>query len=386
MHETERDRRLFAPGPKRILALDGGGVRGIVSLAFLERIEEILSLRAGRATVLADYFDLIGGTSTGAILATGLSLGMSVEALIAVYLSLSHAAFRGWRFHGGVLFPKFRRAPLYAEIHRQVGHETLGSAKLRTGLAIVAKRIDTGSVWVFHNNPRGPYFDPPLRRESSTPNKDLRLNRLLRASTAAPTFFAPERLEVAPGLVGTFVDGGVSPHNNPALLMFMLATINGYGFRWPVGTDKVLLTSVGTGHIPLTGQAMPGRFAFSAALAVHALRSVIDDCSFLGQTMLQWFGATPTPTTINSEIGDLSGDQLGAHSLFRYLRYNIEVSADWIGEKLRRPLTPRELKELKQMDQPESIPLLLELSRLAARQQISPEHFPAVFDRFADAG
>ena len=256
---------------------------------------------------------------------------------------------------------------------------------MRTGLAIVAKRIDSGSIWVFHNNPRGPFFDPPLRDKGSTPNKDLRLDRLLRASTAAPTFFAPERIEIAPGLVGTFVDGGVSPHNNPALLMFMLATINGYGFRWPVGTDKILLTSVGTGHIPLTPQSMPGRYAMSAALAVHALRSIIDDCSFLGQTMLQWFGATPTPTVINSEIGDLSGDQLGAHSLFRYLRYNIEISAGWIETKLARTLTPGEIKGLEQMDRPQAIPLLLELSRLAAGQQVSADHFPQAFDRVADA-
>src|SRR5580658_1692916 len=65
---------LFSPGPKRILALDGGGVRGIISLAYLERLETILRDRFGPDTVLADYFDLIGGASTGAIIATGLAL------------------------------------------------------------------------------------------------------------------------------------------------------------------------------------------------------------------------------------------------------------------------------------------------------------------------
>jgi patatin-like phospholipase/acyl hydrolase len=78
-----RDEHLFGPGPKRILALDGGGVRGVISLAYLERIEAILRRRFGPETVLADYFDLIGGASTGAIIATGLDLGLPVERLIA---------------------------------------------------------------------------------------------------------------------------------------------------------------------------------------------------------------------------------------------------------------------------------------------------------------
>jgi patatin-like phospholipase/acyl hydrolase len=80
-----RDKHLFGPGPKRILALDGGGVRGIISLAYLERLEAILRERFGPDTVLADYFDLIGGASTGAIIATGLALGLPVKRLIATY-------------------------------------------------------------------------------------------------------------------------------------------------------------------------------------------------------------------------------------------------------------------------------------------------------------
>jgi hypothetical protein len=55
--------RFYAPGPKRILALDGGGVRGIVSIAFLEAIETQLRSHDPDAR-LCDYFDLIGGTST----------------------------------------------------------------------------------------------------------------------------------------------------------------------------------------------------------------------------------------------------------------------------------------------------------------------------------
>ena len=63
-----RDDHLFGPGPKRILSLDGGGVRGLVTLGMLRRVETILRERMPAekqdAFRLCDYFDLIGGTST----------------------------------------------------------------------------------------------------------------------------------------------------------------------------------------------------------------------------------------------------------------------------------------------------------------------------------
>src|SRR6266700_132674 len=64
--ERERDRHLFDPGPKRLLALDGGGVRGAITVAFLQQIERVLCKHLGKYEVhLGDWFDLIGVTSTG---------------------------------------------------------------------------------------------------------------------------------------------------------------------------------------------------------------------------------------------------------------------------------------------------------------------------------
>jgi patatin-like phospholipase/acyl hydrolase len=191
MPPLTRDQHLFTPSPKRILALEGGGVRGIISLAYLERLEALLRERIGPDLVLADYFDLIGGTSGGAIMATGLALGMPVAKLIDIYFNLASKGFRRtiWSAYWA---PKFRAGPLLEQIREQVGVTTLGSTAIRTGLAIVAKRIDTGSVWVFHNHPNGPFFDPHGRDPDAVPNKDLLLSHLLRASTAAPTYFAPD--------------------------------------------------------------------------------------------------------------------------------------------------------------------------------------------------
>jgi len=80
-----RDRHLFGPGKKRILALDGGGVRGALSIAFLERLEKILTEIEGRPVRLCDWFDLIGGTSTGAIIAAGLASGYSANQMHNFY-------------------------------------------------------------------------------------------------------------------------------------------------------------------------------------------------------------------------------------------------------------------------------------------------------------
>ena len=57
--------RLSQPGPKRLLALDGGGIRGVLTLGYLAEIEANLRIRHDDLRlVLSDYFDLIGGTST----------------------------------------------------------------------------------------------------------------------------------------------------------------------------------------------------------------------------------------------------------------------------------------------------------------------------------
>ena len=369
-HASERDRHLNAPGRKRILALDGGGVRGILSLAYLERVETFLRARHGSDYRICDWFDLIGGTSTGSIIATGLALGMDTAALIRLYTDLSAQGFTGSRWHGGVFVPKFKAKPLMDAVRGQLGDVTLGSDRLKTGLAIVTKRIDTGSVWVFHNNPRGPYFGGDDAEAQYTPNRHLPLVELIRASTAAPTFFAPERIDVAKGVSGLFVDGGVSPHNNPALLLFMLAAINGYGFRWPTGHDNIALMSLGTGHQPMNAHAVGGLWKPSVLLAILGLRSVIEDNSWLAQTMLQWLGNCPAPWEIDGEIGDLKDDQLGPAPLLHYERYEVKFDRDWLQQKLGVSIGEKELGRYHLMDRPEMVDSLLALGRLAAKVQM----------------
>lgn len=159
---STRDQHLFGDGPKKVLALDGGGARGIVTLAFLAEAERLLKEKSDRPDEfrLCEHYDLIGGTSAGATIAAGLAAGFTVAELIDIYLDLSRKAFDGSRWHGGILAPKFKGENVQEVLRRRLGHITLGSDRLKTGLVIVAKRIDTGSPWVFHNNPKSKYFDP----------------------------------------------------------------------------------------------------------------------------------------------------------------------------------------------------------------------------------
>ena len=147
MRPKTRDDHLFGPGPKRLLALDGGGVRGIVALAYLERIERLLRERSGGDPEfrLCDYFDLVCGTSTGAIIAAAIAVGFPVERIVGLYRTMMPQVFKTSRWRIGLRQPKYARGPLARLLEEQFGDITLGSSSVRTGLVIVTKRFDTGS-------------------------------------------------------------------------------------------------------------------------------------------------------------------------------------------------------------------------------------------------
>ena len=81
-------------GPKRILALDGGGIRGALSLGYLKHLENHLRKQhQNDQLLLSDYFDMIGGTSTGSIIAAALAIGMSVDEIKQKYFELGTKIF-----------------------------------------------------------------------------------------------------------------------------------------------------------------------------------------------------------------------------------------------------------------------------------------------------
>jgi len=382
MVNRTRDQHLFDAGPKRILALDGGGVRGILTLQYLKRMEELLRKRVGDDPDfrLSHYFDLIGGTSTGSIIATGLALGWTVEKLESLYNELSEQVFQKSIWRQGILQAKFPRTPLMKALVAQFGDRTLGSDDLQTGLMIMTKRLDSGSPWPLMNNPKGRYFDPVAKKGMAMPNKDFLLREIVRASTAAPHYFNPERLRIGTNAEGAFVDGGVSPHNNPALQLLLMATTEGFGLKWPTGADELLLVSVGTGAQETRMSTQDIMNMSSAKVSLQALTSLMNDCDAMNQTILQWMSRSPTAWKIDREIGDLQGDVLGGKELFSYLRYNVVLDREWLQANVKVQLKTSEVKGLQDMDKPKNMSKLALLGATASHIQMKPEHFPARFD------
>ncbi len=373
--EVTRDSHLFGPGPKRILSLDGGGVRGILSLGILETIERQLSELEGKPVLLGEWFDLIGGTSTGSIIATGLALGMSVADLRVLYLTMAPRIFkRSWRRIVGWQ-AKFDERNIAAELRLVLGERTLDTPDLKTGLSIVLKRIDTDSSWILTNNSRSKYWnDAP--DGSFDGNRRLLLADLVRASTAAPGYFDPELVALTVGKdPGLFVDGALTLHNNPALALTLNALIPAYGLQWSTGSEKLLVVSVGTGSFRTTVKAKFAEQESAAMLAVRSLASMISESQDLVLTMMSFLGQSPVPWRINSEIGDLGVGPRGADPLFRFLRYDARLEIDWLRDELGRDFTPQAVDAMRQMDEVSSIDRLLDVGRETGAKLVQQNHW-----------
>ncbi len=368
--------------PKRILTLDGGGLKGILTLGILQKIEDVLRQRHGGAAAfrLSHYFDLVAGTSTGAIIAAGLAIGMSVEELRAKYMALGERVFEKSFFRKGLLRAKYDNKKLNEELKAVYGEDTtLGGDAIQTGLLIMTKRLDTGSPWPVSNNPRGKYYGS--RPGGTIGNSDYPLWQVVRASTAAPAFFDTEEITIVEKpdhkpTRGEFVDGGVSPFNNPSLQAFMYATMDGYRIGWDTGPEKLLLVSVGTGR-PNPEVKKQG---ITAAHAVSALVSLMDDCASLQETLLQWMSSSRTARSIDRELGDLRHDLVAKAPLLTYLRYNADLSREGV-QAIYPDLTDNEkIESLSAMDDPENMPLLHELGKAAAARDVQDSDFPSTFD------
>lgn len=389
-HNTPRDAHLFDPGPKRLLALDGGGVLGVIEIAFLEEIQALLRRRTNNdELVLADYFDLIGGTSTGAIIATALAVGYTAAQVKSLYFDWGPAIFSrplsrpipgmGPRFNAGALASRLRSA---------LGERQLQSEDLRTGLAIIAKRIDTGAPWVLTNNPRAKYWndpppDPATGKIPYVGNKRYKLRDLLRASSAAPYYFSPKRMTIVEGEPdGLFVDGAVSNHNSPALQLLMLASLKGYGFSWPLGSERLMIISIGTGWIRPRITLNAWKNMLPALLGVEALMSVSWDAQVSNLKLLQWLSGPRRPWIINSEVGSLEGELMGGaqQRMLHFARYDIALESSWLKQHLDVDLTEDAARALNRFTDPAVMEPTYALARRAAKLQVDNADFPSTFD------
>jgi len=363
-------------GPKRILALDGGGIRGALSLGYLKRIEETLRDIHGDKTLrLCDYFDLIGGTSTGSIIAAGLAIGMEVEDLRELYMKLGGKIFgekRNW--WNPFETAKFLKASydykgLADNLKKAFGTIPMGSDKILTGLCIVAKRADTNSTWPLINHPKGKYYS-----SKDGDNKSIPLWQAVRASSAAPTYFVPQLIDVGHGQQAAFVDGGVSMANNPALTLLMVATAKGFPFHWEMGEDKIQLVSVGTGYSVFSKLVGEIEDAWLGDWAQNVPNMLMQDSSWQNQTILQWISNSPTALEIDGELGDLGLDYMAGTPLIQYLRYSQRMTKQDLNDLGIKKYSDKEVKDLIKMDNADS---RFELYKVgyAAGKVIQKSHF-----------
>jgi hypothetical protein len=369
-------------GPRRILAIDGGGMRGALAVGILAQLEKTLREKLGRPDlVLSDYFDLIGGTSTGAIIAAGLALGQDTDYLRGLYRRLGPIVFKQRGFRIPLIQSRFDPSRLAGVIEKELGDATLENAHWRTGFAAIAKRVDTGSSWILTNCPGSKYWNGDPAWPDVTPNKDYRISTIVQASAAAPFYFDMVHMEVTKGEQGIFFDGAMTPHGNPALQLAMTALVPAYGLKWEPGATKLMIVSVGTGQPrPMKPEWRRKPLLLSVWKAIHALTSLAYDSSQLGTSILQWLGTSPQSWHINGEIDGLEHSLPGCLPLWTFVRYDSPLEPGWLEHHLDEKFTAEQIADLVKMDDDKMVPELYRVGELAGEKLIKPEHFQDCFD------
>lgn len=212
--------------PFRVLAIDGGGIRGLYSTALLHSIAAHFEPNSTAGYEIGRHFDLIAGTSTGGILACGLAAGKTTKELIALYREIGQKLFVdpqpdgklatllwAWRNLTKAANPS---EPLRRALTDILGQETLGSiyARRKIALCLPSCRLHDWTPKVF-KTPHSPHL---------TRDRNVTLVDACMATSAAPIFLPVAEVAEAPheSTLGRFVDGGLWA-NNPVLIAMLEA-------------------------------------------------------------------------------------------------------------------------------------------------------------------
>ena len=374
--------------PRRMLALDGGGIRGLLTLGILEKIESLVAEKTGKK--LCDYFDYIAGTSTGAIIAAGLARGMTVAELIDFYRSSGKQMFEHAFLIERIKY-FYTADPLKAQLQHVFGSDTnLEPDNLKCLVLVVTKNVTTDSPWPISTNPEAKYND--LARKDC--NLKIPLWQLVRASTAAPVYFPPEILQwdkTDPSKTFVFVDGGVTPYNNPAFQLYRMATEPAYRLNWKTGEENLLLVSVGTGasesmgataaapnrNIVSTVAGLPGELMYGMQVDQDISCRTVGRCTYGNHLDREILDLVPRKPVVGRTIEDQYAapliplsDNLGRR--FLYARYNADLSRHGLDGLGFNALDPASIQK---MDAVENIEPLLQIGRAAGAKSVNQAHF-----------
>lgn len=215
----------------RVLCLDGGGIKGVYSASFLAKLDEILNLQSP----LADYFDLIVGTSTGGLLGLALALHKGPDETRDFYIEHGSTIFPSGRIKGGwlkakhIAYPKHNSSVLEDKIRQYIGADTLMKDAKRP-LVVTAFNAASGRPICFKTR----YHDD-FTEDHKRPAWEVAM-----ATAAAPTFYRAFESDC-----GTdYIDGGVWA-NCPAMVGAIEA-INRFG----VAPSDVRILNIGTTRAP----------------------------------------------------------------------------------------------------------------------------------------
>ncbi len=310
---------------KKILSVDGGGIRGIIPLACLVQLEA----REGKPS--REIFDLIAGTSTGAVIAAGLSLGISARGMLALYRNLAEAAFQSLPFWRVLL---------------NLGNHRYTTKFIRKTLTEIGADRPLNSlpvdVMITGKNTRTSQTDFFVRDHPSNAGRwgELQLSDAVLASIAAPTFF-PAHSATLNGTTHTWVDGGVGVSGNPCYHAAVEA-IHYSGGAFPPGDTQLL--SFGTGRSPHPIDADSASF-------IHWTEWVLDE---LLEDAAEW----------QTYVTELEYDRSGRVDL---RRYNLDL-ADDVMELLEVEVPPdRDVSKIG-LDSLWAVELLSEIGRAFARR------------------
>jgi patatin-like phospholipase/acyl hydrolase len=277
--------------PLRVLALDGGGIRGLIPATLLAEIERRCDRRIG------EIFDLISGTSTGGILALGLvapdpaSPGeprYRAEELVTLYAEKGRIIFGRSLWHRivtgfGLLGDKYPIRGLDETLRTYFGDARLKDAV--TEVLITSYDLESRDSWFFARH-----------KARADPANDFPMHDVARATSAAPTYFQPERLRL--GTPTAMVDGGVFA-NNPAMCAYV-ETIKLHGHQ------DVMVVSIGTGQAKTPYHYRQARSWGLVGWARRLLNIAMDGVS----------------DTVEHQLGWLLPDRDGQP---RYFRFQVEL-------------------------------------------------------------
>ncbi len=235
----------------RVLALDGGGAKGFYTLGVLKEIEAMVGCP------LHQKFDLVFGTSTGAIIASLIALGHNVDAILDLY-----------REHVPTVMSQ-KTAPSRSQALKKLATDVFGDATfndVRTGVGVVAARWLTETPMIF----KGSVAQAHGRAGTFTPGFGVSIADAVKASCSAYPFFERTTVKTSMGEDVELIDGGYCA-NNPTLYALADAV-------QALKRDRrdVRLVSVGVGVYPDPKPSFLMRLAKKYLLSVQLLQKTLE--------------------------------------------------------------------------------------------------------------